>query len=55
MDLLMTAVSIVFESLLHPLYPVAENRDHFWRLNFIRKVGDCFQQLFWFVEGLADE
>jgi hypothetical protein len=34
---------------------VAENRHHFWRLNFIQKLGDCFQQLFWLVEGLPDE
>jgi hypothetical protein len=34
---------------------VAENRNHFWRLNFIQKLGDCLQQLFWLVEGLADE
>jgi hypothetical protein len=37
------------------LYPVAENRDHFWRLNFIQKLGDCLQQLFWTVERLVDE
>jgi hypothetical protein len=24
-----------------PPYPIAENRDHFWRLNFIQKLGDC--------------
>jgi hypothetical protein len=34
---------------------VAENRNHFWRLNFIQKLGDCPQQLFWLVEDLADE
>jgi hypothetical protein len=34
---------------------VAENRDHFWRLNCIQKLDDLLQQLFWLVEGLADE
>jgi hypothetical protein len=34
---------------------VAENRNRFWRLNFTQKLGDCLQQLFWLVEGLADE
>jgi hypothetical protein len=34
---------------------VAENRNHFWRPNVIQKLGDCLQQLFWLVEGLADE
>jgi hypothetical protein len=34
---------------------VAENRDYFWRLNFIQKLGDRLQQLFWLVEGLTDE
>jgi hypothetical protein len=34
---------------------VAENRDRFWWLNFMQKLGDCLQQLFWLVEGLADE
>jgi hypothetical protein len=33
---------------------VAENHDHFWRLNFLQKLGDCLQQPFWLVEGLAD-
>jgi hypothetical protein len=34
---------------------MAENRDHFWWLNFIQKLSDCLQQLFWIVGGLADE
>jgi hypothetical protein len=34
---------------------VAENRDHFWRLNFIQQLGDCLQQLFWLVEDLTDK
>jgi hypothetical protein len=34
---------------------VTENRDHFWRLNFIQKLGDYLQQPFWLVEGLANE
>jgi hypothetical protein len=38
-----------------PSLPKAENRDHFWRLNFIQKLGDWLQQLFWLVEGLADK
>jgi hypothetical protein len=51
----MIVVSIVFQNRPHPLYLVAENRDNFWRLNFIQKLGDYLQQLFWLVEGLADE
>jgi hypothetical protein len=34
---------------------VAENRDHFWRLSFIQKLGNSLSQLFWLVKGLADE
>jgi hypothetical protein len=36
MDLFMIVVSIVFYNPSHPLYPVPENRDRFWRLNFIQ-------------------
>jgi hypothetical protein len=51
----MIGISIVSQNPSHPLYPVAENRDHFWQLNFIQRLIDCLQQLFWLVEGLADE
>jgi hypothetical protein len=51
----MIVVCIVFQKPSHPLYPVAENRDQSWRLDFIQTLGDCLQQLFWLVEGLGDE
>jgi hypothetical protein len=34
---------------------VAENRDHFRRLNFIQKLRDSIRQPFWFDKGLTDD
>jgi hypothetical protein len=34
---------------------VSKNHIQFWWLNFIQKLGDGLQQLFWLVKGLADE
>jgi hypothetical protein len=42
-------VSIVLENPSDSLDPEVENDFQFCRLNFIQKLGDCLEKLFWLV------